>query len=78
MLLFPSGLSPEGGADAVGEPDHGHVRLAGAGHGAADRGAAAAQTLRPQQAAHLPHHDEEHPGPRCLPAHPHLHPALCR
>ncbi|KAH1187901.1 hypothetical protein KIL84_017888, partial [Mauremys mutica] len=74
--LHHPGLPAQGGADALGQSHHGHVRLPGAGHGAAHRVAAAAQTLRAQQAPHLPHHDEKHPGPQRLPAEHHLQPAL--
>ncbi|XP_059924195.1 plasma membrane calcium-transporting ATPase 1-like isoform X5 [Gadus macrocephalus] len=70
------GLSPQSGADAVGQPDHGHPGLPGPGHRAPHRVSSAAPALRPQQAPHLPHHDEEHPGTRHLPARHHLHPPL--
>uniref|UniRef100_A0A8B9MYN5 ATPase plasma membrane Ca2+ transporting 3 n=1 Tax=Accipiter nisus TaxID=211598 RepID=A0A8B9MYN5_9AVES len=76
--LHHPGLPAEGRADAVGQPHHGHLRLLGAGHRAAHGGPAAAQALRPQQAPHLPHHAEEHLGPRRLPARHHLHPPLRR
>lgn len=71
-----AGLPSQGGADALGEPHHGHVCFPGPGDRAAHRDSAPEETLRPQQAAHLQNHDEEHPGPRRLPANPHLHPAL--
>lgn len=40
------GFTAKGGADAVGEPDHGHVGVVGLGHRAAHRVAAPAQALR--------------------------------
>ena len=55
------------GANVVGELDHGHVGVFGARHGTADGGSADPETVRPNQAAHLPHHDEEHSGPVHLP-----------
>ena len=72
------GLSPESGADVVGEPDHGHLRLAGPGHRAAHRVPAPEEALRPQQPPDLQDHAEEHPGTQRLPAGHHLHPAVCR
>uniref|UniRef100_A0A674NPI4 Calcium-transporting ATPase n=1 Tax=Takifugu rubripes TaxID=31033 RepID=A0A674NPI4_TAKRU len=71
-LSLSAGLSSESGADAVGQPHHGHLCFAGSGHGAAHRGPAAQEPLRPQETAHFPHDDEEHPGARCLPADHHL------
>ncbi|KAI3370974.1 hypothetical protein L3Q82_023626, partial [Scortum barcoo] len=56
-------LSTESRADVVGQPHHGHLRFAGSRHRAANRGAAAQEPVRPQEAAHFPNHDdEEHPG----------------
>ena len=78
MLLGFSGLPAEGGADAVGEPHHGHLRLTGPGHRAAHREPAEEEALRTQQAPHLKHHDQEHPGARSLPARHHLHPVVRR
>lgn len=46
-LMLPClGFTAKGGADAVGEPDHGHVGVVGLGHRAAHRVAAPAQALR--------------------------------
>lgn len=67
-----------GRSNAVGEPDHGHARLAGAGHRDADARPAAAQAVRPHQAADLAHHDEEHHRPGHLPADRHLCAAVRR
>lgn len=75
MCVFP-GLSSESRADVVGQPHHGHLRFAGSRHRAANRGPAAQGPVWPQQAAHLPNHDEEHPGTRHLPADHNLRPAL--
>lgn len=77
VCVFP-GLSSESCADVVGQPYHGHLRFAGSRHRAANRGAAAQEPVRSQQAAHFPHHDEEHPGTRRLPADRDLQPALLR
>lgn len=74
----PAGLAAEGGADVVGQPHHGHLCLAGPGHRAAYRGPAAEEAVRPQQAPHLAHNDEEHPGSGSLSAHHHLHAPVCR
>lgn len=60
----------------MGQPHHGHLCLPGSGHGAAHRILAAEEALWPQQAPHLTHHDEEHPGSCRLPAHHHLHSAV--
>lgn len=78
-FMFPlvTGLSTESSADAVGESDHGHVCLAGSGHGAAHRGPVAEETVRPQQAPHFQNHDEEHFGSCHLPTHYHLYFAVC-
>lgn len=62
----------------MGELDNGHAGVAGAGHGDADARPAAAQALRPHQAPHQPHHDEEHPRTGYLPALYYLLTAICR
>ncbi len=77
-LSAAAGLPAESDPDAVGEPDHGHAGVARARDGAAVRRAARAEAVRTHQAAHLPHHDEEHPRSRHLPAHSHLRAPLCR
>lgn len=62
----------------MGEPDHGHAGVPGPGHGDADARPAAAEALRPDQAAHQPHHDEEHPRTGHLSALYYILFAVCR
>lgn len=62
----------------MGEPDHGHPRLAGPRHRDAHLGPSAAEALRPDETPHIPDHDEKHLRARRLPTHHHLFPTLCR
>lgn len=71
------GLSPEGSADVVGEPDHGYFCISGPGDRTSHRVSAEEEAIRSQQASHLQHHDKEHPRAWSLSAHHHLHTALC-
>lgn len=77
VCVFP-GFSSESCADVVGQPHYGHLRLAGSRHRATDRGPAAQEPLRTQEAAHFTDYDEEHPGTRRLPADHNLRPSLYR
>lgn len=52
-----------GCTNVVGEPHYGHLGVTGPGHGGPDARPPAKETVRPHQATHIPHHDEEHPGP---------------
>ena len=78
VRAYVAGLPAEGDPDVVGEPDHGHAGVVGARHGASVGGAARAQTVRPHQAAHLPHHDEEHPRSRHLSTRYYIYITFCR
>jgi len=60
LYYYFEGFASEGNTDAVGEPDNGHASLARPRHGAPFGGAAQAQTLRSNEAAHISQHDEEH------------------
>lgn len=71
------GFAAEGHPDVVGELDHGHAGVPCPRHGAAQRGAARTQAVRPHQASHLPHHDEEHLGTLHIPAYSHLRAPFC-
>lgn len=73
-----TGLSSQSCTDAVGEFNHGHVCVTSSSDGASHWGFIVAQTVRPQQAPHFPHHDEEHPRTCCISANHHLHTAVCR
>lgn len=70
------GLPSEGSADVVGESYHGYLCFSGPGNGTSHRVSAKEETIRSQQAAHLQHHDQEHPWTRSLSAHHHLHAAF--
>lgn len=77
-LFYPSpGLPSEGSADVVGESYHGHLCFSGPGNRTSHRVSAEEETIWSQQAAHLQHHDQEHPRTRSLSARHHLHTALC-
>lgn len=77
FLCISSGLPPEGSADVVGEPDHGHFCIPCPGNRASNRVSAEEEAIWSQQTSHLQHHDKEHPWARSLSAHHHLHTALC-
>lgn len=47
----------------MGEPHHGHPGVAGPGHRGPNARPTAEEAVWPHQATHIPHHDEEHPGP---------------
>lgn len=62
----------------MGKLDHGHAGVPGAGDGDADARPAAAQAVRPDQAPHQSHHDEEHPRTGHLPALHYILASICR
>ncbi|XP_023120691.3 uncharacterized protein LOC111565001 [Amphiprion ocellaris] len=71
------GLSLKGGTDAVDKLHHGPSGRSGSCHQPADGVSAQTKILRTQQNPHLQDHDEEHSGPRRVPACRYFYPGLC-
>ena len=77
-FLPPTGQPPASHPDAMGQPHHGLVRLAGLGHRDAHPDPPPAQALRPHQAPYIQNYDEEHYRSCWLPAYYHIYYSICR